>query len=335
MCAFPGQRRHLRGRGTRASDPACHQASKPRMVEVPVDGSGCGVAVPACRPVVCHHGFLSKSGPSPHDCGGGAHHRRPGGDRQHPHRPVSRTGGGARYYGAWARGKIVSILRSEFGFHEVTLDHPVIHVGFYPDGSSNVPGPSVVRASQVSSVEKLFALSIDNFYVRHGELLWDDKTLPLEFAANDAALQMEYSFLRGRYESRLLLGKVDAKYDRFRPFAWMTDVKFTLASSFAEIDAMKLTSGRSHVEVRGLISDFRHPQISASYSAHVDFPKVASITRRQDFREGVVEFQGHGKWTVEEFSASGALEARDFGWQDARILPKKASATADYAVTDH
>jgi translocation and assembly module TamB len=233
-----------------------------------------------------------------------------------------------------ARLKIVSILRSEFGFHEVTLDHPVIHVGFYPDGSNNVPGPSVVRASQVSSVEKLFALSIDNFYVRHGELLWDDKTLPLEFAANDAALQMEYSFLRGRYESRLLLGKVDAKYDGFRPFAWMTDVKFTLAPSFAEIDAMKLTSGRTHVEMRGLISDFRHPQISATYNAHVDLAEVASITRRQDFREGMVELQGQGKWTVEDFSAWGALEARDFGWQDDRILVKKASVTADYAVTD-
>jgi translocation and assembly module TamB len=233
-----------------------------------------------------------------------------------------------------ARVKIVSILRSEFGFHEVTLDHPVIHVGFYPDGSSNVPGPSVVRASQVSSVEKLFALSIDNFYVRHGELLWDDKTLPLEFAANDAALQMEYSFLRGRYESRLLLGKVDAKYDGFRPFAWMTDVKFTLAPSFAEIDAMKLTSGRTHVEMHGLIRDFRHPLVSATYDAHVDLAEVASIMRRQDIREGVVEFQGQGKWTVEDFSASGALEARDFGWQDDRILIKKTSVVADYAVTD-
>jgi translocation and assembly module TamB len=233
-----------------------------------------------------------------------------------------------------ARVKIISILRSEFGFHEVVLDHPVIHVGFYPDGSTNVPGPSVVRASEVSTVERLFALSINNFYVRHGELLWDDKTIPLEFSANDAALQMEYSFLRGRYESRLLLGKVDAKYDGFRPFAWMTDVKFTLAPSFAEIDAMKLTSGRTHVEMRGLISDFRHPQISATYSAHVDLAEVASIARRQDFREGVVEFQGQGKWSVEEFSASGALQARDFGWQDDRILVKKTNVTSDYAVTD-
>ncbi len=233
-----------------------------------------------------------------------------------------------------ARVKVISLLRSEFGFHELTLDHPVIHVGFYPDGRSNVPEPTVVRASEVSSVEKLFALSIDNFYVRHGELIWDDKTFPLEFAANDAELQMEYSFLRGRYESRLLLGKVDAQIDGFRPFAWMTDVKFTLAPTFAEIDAMKLNSGRSHVELRGLISDFRHPQISATYDAHVDLAEVASITRRHDFREGVVELKGQGKWTVEEFSTSGVLEVRDAGWQDARILLKKTNVAADYAVTD-
>jgi translocation and assembly module TamB len=233
-----------------------------------------------------------------------------------------------------ARVKVVSLLRSEFGFHELTLDHPVIHLAFYSDGTSNVPGPSVARASKVSSVEQLFALSIDRLYVRHGELFWDDHVLPLDLAANDAALQMEYAFLRGRYESRLLLGKVETKFDGFRPVAWMTDIKFTLGPSFAEIESMKVNSGRSHGEVRGIVSDFRHPQLSATYDAHVDLAEVASISRRQDLREGVVEFKGQGKWSVEQFATSGALELREFGWQDDQISFKKASLASDYSVTD-
>jgi translocation and assembly module TamB len=233
-----------------------------------------------------------------------------------------------------ARVKGLSLLRSEFGFHELTLDHPVIHLAFSPDGTSNVPGPSVARASEVSSIQQLFALSIDNLYIRHGLLLWDDKNIPLDLAANDAGIAMEYSFLQGHYESRVLLGKVDSKFDGFRPIAWMADLKFTLTPTFAEIESLKFNSGRSRAEVRGLVRDFRHPQITATYDAHVDLGEVASITRRQDFREGVIDFKGQGKWSVEDFAASGALEVRDFGWQDARTWLKKVNLTSDFAVTD-
>jgi translocation and assembly module TamB len=233
-----------------------------------------------------------------------------------------------------ARLKVISLLRSEFGFDELTLDHPVIHVAFYADGSSNVPGPSVARAENVSSVEKLFALSIDRLYVRHGEVFWDDQVLPLDVAADDAELQMEYSFLRGRYESRLLLGKLETRFDGFRPVAWMTDIKFSLAPSFSEIESMKVNSGHSHGEVRGIITDFRHPQLSATYDAHVDLAEAASVTRRQDLREGVVEFKGQGKWSIEQFAASGTLDVRDLGWQDDQIAFKKASLNSDYSVTD-
>jgi hypothetical protein len=233
-----------------------------------------------------------------------------------------------------AQVKVISLLRSEFGFHELTLDHPVIHVAFFPDGTNNVPGPSVTRASEISSIEQLFALSIDNLYLRHGELLWDDKLMPLDFASDDTALEMEYSFLRGRYESRLLLGKVDAKFAGFRPIAWMMDVKFTVAPSFAEIENLRLNSGRSHVEMHGLISSFRHPQLSGTYDAHVDLAELAAVTRRQDLREGVVELKGQGKWSADRFSAGGALDLRDFGWQDSLFTVRKATLVSDYSVTD-
>jgi len=233
-----------------------------------------------------------------------------------------------------ARVKVISLLRSEFGFHELTLDHPVIHIAFYPDGSSNVPGPSVARTSSASSVEQLFALSIDSLYVRHGDLLWADQTLPLDLSANDAGLEMEYSFLRGRYECRLLLGKVDTTFDGFRPVAWMTDIKFALAPSFAEIESGRLNSGRSHVEVRGIVSDLRNPQLTATYDAQVDLAEVASVARRQDLREGVLELKGQGMWRLDQFTSSGSLDLRDFGWQDGQVSVRKASLASDYSVTD-
>jgi translocation and assembly module TamB len=234
-----------------------------------------------------------------------------------------------------AQVKIISFLRTEFGFYSVTLDHPEIHIAIGPDGTTNIPAPKgVQKPSEKTPIEQLFALSIDHLSVRRGELLWADRKIPLDFAVHDTNVQMDYSFLRGRYESHLTVGKVDSSFADFRPFAWMATVEFSLASTSVDVKSLKWQSGRSTLEARGRIDDFRNPHLDGSYEAHVDLQEAAAIARRRDLREGTAEFKGSGKWSLSEFSTSGVLALRDAGWQDDQIVLKKASATADYTVTD-
>jgi translocation and assembly module TamB len=233
-----------------------------------------------------------------------------------------------------AQVKVVSFLRTEFGFRDLVLDHPVIHVAVYSDGTTNIPGPPLRGSPGKTPMEQLFSLSIDSLEMRHGELLWNGEKIPLDFAAHDAELHMQYSFLRSRYEGRLLLGKVDTKFADFRPFAWMSTAEFSLGQTFADIHSLKLNSGRSHVDARGRVSDFRSPQVQAVYDAVVDLSEVASIARRRDLREGVAEFQGQGTWSFEQFVTSGELALREFGWQTDQVDLKKANVTADYSFSD-
>ena len=97
-----------------------------------------------------------------------------------------------------ARLKLNSLIRSEFGFHEVVLEQPVVHVIFYSDGTTNFPPRRVAPGTGVTPVEQLFALSINHFELRHGRILWGDQTIPVDFAARDTSLQMDYSLLRRR-----------------------------------------------------------------------------------------------------------------------------------------
>jgi translocation and assembly module TamB len=233
-----------------------------------------------------------------------------------------------------ARVKVISFLGTEFGFHDVVLDHPVIHVAFYPDGSTNVSGPRIPTASGKTAIEKLFGLSIDRLDVRHGELLWENQTIPFDFTVHDAALHIEYSYLQHRYDGSVLLGKADTRFKDFRPFAWMASAEFSLGPTFADIKLLKLNSGRSHLEANGRVSDFRRPSLQGTYDVHLDLGEAASISRRRDLREGIAEFKGKGTWSLEQFATSGALALRDLGWQDNQIGLKKANATADYYVSD-
>ena len=233
-----------------------------------------------------------------------------------------------------ARMKISSLLRSEFGFHEVVLDRPVLHVAVYPDGTTNVPRPRSPDASGRIAIEQLFALSVDRLEVRHGEALWDDQTIPLDFSIRNTELQMDYSFLHGRYDGRLLLGKVDTKFQDCRPFAWLSTMQFGLAPTFIDITALKWNSGHSHLDAHGRISDFRHPHVEGSYDAHIDLTEAATITRRRDLRGGFLDLKGQGDWSVQRFTANGHVAFRDLAWQNKQVAFSKGALASDYSLTE-
>jgi len=232
--------------------------------------------------------------------------------------------------------KVISFLRTQFGFQSLTLERPVIHVVIGPDGSTtNIPSlQQLPPGSGPSPVEELFALSIDHLSVRNGELLWADQKIPLNFDVRSANVEMDYSFLRGRYDGHLALGKVDTAIQDLRPFSWMTTLDFSLATTFADIKSLKWNSGRSSIEASGRITNFRDPHLDGSYDAKIHLGEMAAIARRNDLREGSAEFKGNGHLSLKEFTTSGALAIRDLGWQNEQFALKKASASADYSFSD-
>jgi translocation and assembly module TamB len=232
-----------------------------------------------------------------------------------------------------ARLKIVSLLESEFAFHEVILEQPIVHIAFYPDGRTNLP----LRADKVTgkaSIEQLFALSITQLEIRQGRVIWDDQTIPLDFAARDTSLQMDYSYLHSRYDGRLLLGMVDTKLLDCRPFAWMSTADFSLTSDSATFNSLQWNSGHSHLSATGQIADFRHPRVHAAYDANIDLTEAASITRQPQLRAGKLEMKGDGSWSLDEFKSNGLLALRDVAWQNDDVAFSKAGVRGNYALTD-
>ncbi len=236
-----------------------------------------------------------------------------------------------------AQMKVVSFLRTEFGFTSLVLERPVIHIAIGRDGATtNLPSLPVLPPSVPFNerVQQLFGFSIDHLTVRNGALLWADQEIPLDFSVQGTELQMNYSYFPGRYESHLALGKVDTAFEKFRPFSWMTTVDFTLAPTFAEVKSLTWNSGRSSMKFSGRISDFASPRVDGSYEAQINLQEAAAIARRHDLRDGVAEFKGSGHWSVSDFSASGAMAMHDLGWQDEDFVLTKAAVNSDYALTD-
>ena len=231
-----------------------------------------------------------------------------------------------------AQMKILSLLRTDFGLNYVVLDHPVIHIILYSDGTTNQPEPRVKQASPKFSMEQIFALSINRLEVRRGELIWGDQRMPLDFAVRDVSADLSYSLFRSSYEGNLLLGKGDTAFSGYRPIAWTVEAHFGLGKDRVDLHSFKATSGRSRLQAAGQLENFSQPRVNGNYDISLDLAEAAATVRRPEVRRGTVQFSGKGSWSVQDFSGIGKVAMSNLDWRDASVGVHDANVSAQYVL---
>jgi translocation and assembly module TamB len=232
-----------------------------------------------------------------------------------------------------AQIKLWSFLRtSDIGLNYLVLDHPVIHIILYRDGTTNQPQPKVQSASHDKTMAQLFALSISRLDVRRGELIWGDQKMALDFALRDVSADLSYSLFHSRYDGNLLLGKADTAFLDFRPFAWTSEAHFSLSQNQVQIHSLKATSGRSHLQASGQIDNFSQPKIDANYDVSLDLAEASAMARRPEFRRGTLRLTGHGAWSSSDFSSIGKILLSNLDWRNPTVGFRDANLTSQYKV---
>jgi translocation and assembly module TamB len=231
-----------------------------------------------------------------------------------------------------ARVKLISVLGAEFGFHTLQLDHPVIHIITYSDRTTNQPAPKGGAVDARTQLQRLFSFSISQLEVRHGELLWNEQKIPLDFAANDVSASMNYSLLHRRYNSTLLVGKIGTKFDGYRPVAWTGEAHFELGQDSLVVDSLKAASGRSHLEISGRMVDFTEPSVVGEYNLTLDVADLGAVARRPEMRHGTLRVSGRGSWSGIVLSTTGTLQGEDLDWRNEALRLQASSLSAQFTI---
>ena len=241
-----------------------------------------------------------------------------------------------------AEMKIISLLSTTIGLHSLVLDHPIVHLVDYPDGTTNLPGPelnhalgrsSAVLSSEEGPVEQLISLAVSRIEVQKGEFLWQDQKFPFAFAAQDLTLLLHYSLLRQRYEAHVAAASVDTHWQQYPEFVWSADASLVLARRRADILSLRLTSGQTQVHFSGQLDDFHDPKISGKYDGTADLGQLASIFKQPEIRKGTVQFAGKGTWNLRDFSADGVLQAREVDFSAQKIATRNGRGEAAFSIT--
>jgi translocation and assembly module TamB len=228
-----------------------------------------------------------------------------------------------------AKLRLTTAVGFEFGFDSLVLERPMAHIIFYPDGTTNQPEPQV-KASGGSPVAKLASLSIGHLEVRHGALQWNHQDFALDVAAEDVSADLNYSLLHRRYDGDLLIGKIATRFDGYRPVAWMTEVHFTQGRDSLEVQSLKATSGRSHLQASGRLSSFSNPQITGEYDLTLDLGEAGAVSRHPEMGSGILHANGKGSWSAAQFTSAGRLLVQDLDWRTESLKLRADSVSAQY-----
>lgn len=229
--------------------------------------------------------------------------------------------------------KIISIFESDYGFSSLSLDRPVIHIIVYPNGATNQPSPKLRELQTKSPIQQLFAISIGRLQVTRGELIWNDSRIPLALDASKVSAELNYSFMRRRYESTVGLGDVNTQFRDLPAFRSAINGEFALAENSIDVNSLRWISGRSHLEASGRIADFRNPKFTAAYNGRMDLAEFGPLMGLTQLRAGLMELGGKGTFSASELSAAGQVFGKNLEWRDKVASLRSASIGARYNVT--
>src|SRR5690348_13851828 len=229
--------------------------------------------------------------------------------------------------------KVISLFRRELGLRELDVEHPVIHLIVYPDGSTNQPQPKIKQSSG-NGIEQLFALRADHLRIRNGELLLNEKHIPLNVDSNGLLASMTYvAGADHGYRTHVQFGKVRLQHPGTEEVLSEGQADFTIQKNAIRFSSLNWTSGKSRIEASGAITDLRNPRIEVKYSGAVELASVGKIFGMPELRDGVAEFEGTLRYlSSEDFFGSGKLKLTRGSYIAPELRLISVDATSDYSV---
>ncbi len=233
------------------------------------------------------------------------------------------------------RLKIISLLGREVGFRSIVAEHPVFHIVAYPNGTSNQPAPKVAQPSTQESVKELFDMQVQRLEVHNGEFIWNDRKIPLDFDASDMSAQMFFTAKR-TYDGKVHVGKLDTKFQDFRPFGSIADAEFSFSQTELRFTSLKWESGNSHLQGTGTVKEFSQPRLDLNYDGWFDLKELAGIARVREVRGGTLELKGSGTYAsvAGQFSSAGTMLAKGVDWYAPGLRLQNAELGGEFALNN-
>jgi translocation and assembly module TamB len=240
------------------------------------------------------------------------------------------------------RLSVMGIWSPRIQLRELEIYRPQLHLIVYPDGSTNQPQPRKPTKEGKPALDRFFDLKAGHVAVAQGILDYENRAaafdfqnrfIPLDFAASDVSLRMTYIPAKGIVRRggapesyRIEVGARDlnlargalSQPEKTKPLVVQGFLQATLdlTRSAAYLRSLRITARSRGVkdrtlEISGSLDDFAHPRWQAKASGDLDLRLVDPITGYPFAPEGLAHLDFTGSGAAGSFRADGGIHVND------------------------
>ena len=193
----------------------------------------------------------------------------------------------------------------------VEMSHFSAHVQVETDGSTNIPGPRIPVSTGTPKMQGLFELKIAQLRLEDGEILWNDKRIPLEAKGGNFVFAMNYTSEGDRpvYLGQIGWQKFEIAALRFLPFTSSFSARFSLRQDSFSMTQLHWTTAGNEIDAQANLSSFVRPAWTFRYRGQLRLEDLWSILRKRGAPGGHVEFAGDASYSADRKNFSGRYTA--------------------------
>ncbi len=221
---------------------------------------------------------------------------------------------------------VISLPRRQVGLRSLVIQRPVIHLVIHPDGSSNQP-----RLGGGAGIGELFDLAVERLELRNGELIVNERALPLDLRAEQ--MHAELAYVGGnKYRGTIEAADVGWRYGKLAADRSSGRLQFTLAPQQAVIESAEWSWGQSRLQAAGKLINFSDPQLALEYKAKLDLAQWVRSSDLKSLRGGSMELNGTASYVRRQLTTRGKLAARNLRWSGPDMRVDNINLGAEYFI---
>lgn len=230
---------------------------------------------------------------------------------------------------------------------EAQIDRPQFHLIVYADGTTNQPLARRRRAKSPSAIDTLFNAEIGQLQVNNGLAHIANFQVPLNFAARNTALLLNWipdtgatiaptnnaksdAVPPGSYRIHLSVGDLAFAQRKEAPPPSHLDASLVLFHDSLRVDSLRLTVLNRVLTLHGVLTNFAQPSWQAQSEGQIDLRVLAPYTTFAFARTGVVDLRASGSGRGSQFVASGDLSSGPIHYQDPIVDAQTATLSAKF-----
>jgi translocation and assembly module TamB len=228
---------------------------------------------------------------------------------------------------------IVSVFERSVTLRSLTVERPEVRIIFFPDGSTNFPGPPGAPGRLWS--ERMLDLKIGRYEIANGTLEFDQRRTPLDIQGENLRISMDYDPAGPSYRGQL------SSDQRFRvlqygPVEAAVSADFALEGNRVALPRLDIALGQTTARLSGALEDFRglHGTLALRLDAAVaDGVRIFRLNLDPAGRASMagtldVSFAGGFRW-----EANGRLALRGLRYRRDRLNIENAAVRGTARIT--